>query len=563
MYSCFPFFPKRDTTALDGVWDFCWLGDVNTDAVRPARLDYPELSPVPGTFDTSVKRYNARGVAVYKRTVRCSAGRKRIDIGGLGLYGRVFWNGALLGECTGPYTSYSFDFETKAGDHELQILVDNRFSKEHPTLFHNFADFYAFGGIYRSVVLSSLPEKRIERTAVKTLDLGTGRVELTLLTAGYRTGKATFDIAFDGRAAKSHTLTVQDGKAVIVLRVPRFKIWTPETPHLHTVTVASEDDEVTERFGVRTVCTRGQKVLLNGKSIRFCGVNRHESHPELGPLANEQLMFDDLMHVKNLGANFIRCVHYTQDPVFLDMCDRVGILLWEESLGWGNLDCDAKIPLLRKAAIDDTAAMVRRDINHPPIIFWGFLNEACSVTDEGKAWYQEITDAIRAEDASRLVTFASNRGTRERCFEFADVMSINMYPGWIDCEWEHECNTLIKPRIDAYVAWASTGGREKKPLLMSEIGACGIYGTHDYDHAQWTEEFQSDFFAEACDVVLNNPRFVGIALWQMFDTRSHIHVGSVRTKPFGLNLAGLLDPYRRPKLAYATVRDIFRKHFIR
>ena len=62
------------------------------------------------------------------------------------------------------------------------------------------------------------------------------------------------------------------------------------------------------------------------------------------------------------------------------------------------------------------------------------------------------------------------------------------------------------------------------------------------------------------DAVFNNSRFAGIALWQTFDTRSYVHVGSVRTKPFGLNLAGLLDPYRRPKLAYATVRDIFRKH---
>ncbi len=65
------------------------------------------------------------------------------------------------------------------------------------------------------------------------------------------------------------------------------------------------------------------------------------------------------------------------------------------------------------------------------------------------------------------------------------------------------------------------------------------------------------------DAVLNNPRFVGIALWQMFDTRSYIHVGSVRTKPFGLNLAGLLDPYRSPKLAYTTVPEICHKHLSR
>ena len=95
---------------------------------------------------------------------------------------------------------------------------------------------------------------------------------------------------------------------------------------------------------------------------------------------------------------------------------------------------------------------------------------------------------------------------------------------------------------------------------MTEIGACGISGAHDAGRAQWTEEFQADFFAEACRVVLGNPRFAGIALWQMFDTRSYVNAGAVRTKPFGLNLAGLLDAYRRPKQAYAAVREIFLLH---
>ena len=215
MNDFFPVFSKRETSVLDGLWDFCWLGEVQDRAVKPSKLVYNELSPVPGTFDSSVKRYNARGVAVYKRTVRCSAGLKRLEIGGLGLYGKVFWDGIALGECTGPYTSYAFDFETQAGEHALQILVDNRFSKDHPTLFHNYADFYAFGGIYRSVLLRSLPKKRMERAAVKTLDLGLGKVELAISTAGFPNGKTTLDIAFDNRVAVSRTVNIQDNQAVI------------------------------------------------------------------------------------------------------------------------------------------------------------------------------------------------------------------------------------------------------------------------------------------------------------------------------------------------------------
>ena len=556
----YPLFPRRATQVLDGIWSFKWLGDCDADAVKPAKLDCDEHAPVPGVFDISPVRLNARGVAAYRRAVRCTGGRMRLEIGGLGLYGRVFWDGALLGVCTGPWTPYAFDFETGAGEHELTIVVDNRFTAEHPTLMHAYADFYPFGGIYRNVVLRALPAKRIERVAVTTLDPATGRVRLAIRTAGFRDGRAAFAIAFDGRAPKTRELAVRGGVATVALKVPGFKVWTPESPALHVVEVAAGGDAVVERFGIRTIATRGQEILLNGAPIKLRGVNRHESHPELGPVANPQIAFDDLMHVKRLGANFVRCVHYTQDPIFLDLCDEVGVLVWEESLGWGNPEADALNPVLRRAAVADTAAMVRRDLNHPAIIFWGFMNEAASDTAGMQTLYREIAAAIRSEDASRLVTFASNRGEREICFDVADVMAVNMYPGWIDCDWNRGCHDLVRPKIEAFVAWASTGGREAKPLIMSEIGACGISGAHDAGRAQWTEEFQADFFAEACRVVLGNPRFAGIALWQMFDTRSYVNAGAVRTKPFGLNLAGLLDAYRRPKQAYAAVREIFLLH---
>ncbi|MGI5868922.1 MAG: glycoside hydrolase family 2 protein [Kiritimatiellia bacterium] len=556
-----PFPHYRETHVLDGIWDFKWLGDADPVSVKPNAVDCDECAPVPGVFDIGPKRLNARGTAVYRRKVRCPGGLNRLDIGGLGLYGRVFWDGALLGECTGPWTPCAFDFETDPGDHDLAIVVDNRFSEERPTLMHPFADFYAFGGIYRSVVLRALPAQRIERVAVTTLDVATGCVKLTIRTAGWDDGKATFAIGFDGGAAEPHELAVRNGVATVELNVPDFKVWTPDTPALHAVRVSCGDDAVVERFGIRTIATRGQEILLNGEPIKLCGVNRHESHPELGPVANPQIMFNDLMHVKALGANFVRCVHYAQDPGFLDLCDQVGVLVWEESLGWGNPESDARHPLLRRAAVEDTVAMVRRDVNHPSIVFWGFLNEAASDTQAMKTLYGEIASAIRAEDASRLVTFASNRGERDLCLEFADVIAVNLYPGWIDCDWSRECHAMVRPKIDALAAWASTGGREAKPLLVSEIGACGIYGMHDAGRAQWTEEFQADFFAEACRAVLENPRFAGIALWQFFDTRSFVNIGAVRTKPFGMNLAGLLDAYRRPKLAYEAVRSLFTEFF--
>ena len=97
----------------------------------------------------------------------------------------------------------------------------------------------------------------------------------------------------------------------------------------------------------------------------------------------------------------------------------------------------------------------------------------------------------------------------------------------------------IRPEVERLAAWASEGAPAEKPLLVTEIGACALPGCHDYGRAQWSEEFQADYFREACEAILGNPRFAGLALWQLFDTRTYVNAGSVRTKPLGFNFAGL------------------------
>ena len=563
MSAQFPIYPRRLTRSLDGVWDFCWAGDgIPVREVDPAALEYREMQAVPGVFDTELARRNARGVGVYRQRISGAAGRLRLGIEGLGLYGRIFWDSRCLVECTTPYTGIETDFETQPGAHTLYIVVDNRFSPETSPLAHPFDDFYCFGGIYGSVTLQNLPDRRVERVAVTTLDIQAGRVRLDIRTAGVPDGPARFGVAFDDAEEDEVAREIRGSRARLETVVPDARRWSPDSPALHTVRVAlSGADAVVERFGIRTVSTRGTAILLNGEPLVLRGVNRHQSHPQLGPVQPDHLALDDLKLVKSLGANFIRCVHYPHAPAFLDLCDQAGMLVWEESFGWGNPAADARDPRTAQAAIRATAAMVERDINHPSILFWAFLNESCSDTPEGADWYRNIIQSIRALDDSRLVSYASYHGARDRCFALADVISVNTYPGWIGGadQWATRCLDQIRPEVERLAAWASEGALAEKPMLFTEIGACAMPGCHDYGRAQWSEEFQSDYFREACEVILRHPRFAGLALWQLFDTRTYVNVGSVRTKPLGFNFAGLLDAYRRPKLAFETVRECFRR----
>lgn len=559
----YPYFPKRRRIDLDGAWDFAWLGTgSDLESINPGILNYDELFAVPGIFDSPVKHPGGRGTGVCRRKVildENSAGRMRLNIGGMGLYCKIWWDNRVIGESQLPYSSISFDFDAgEAGEHELAIAVDNRFDPVRSPLFSPYFDFYAYGGIYRSVNLETLPECRIDRVRVRTIDINDGSVELRILLNGELPGHLDFSLAFDNSSPRNFSLPVDKNAVTLRTNVPDFKLWSPEAPHLHCLTLKTGEDAIVERFGIRKVETCGQRILLNGKELRLMGVNRHESHPQWGPVQNTQLMLDDLALVKDLGCNFVRGAHYPMDQAFLDICDQLGLLVWQESMGWNNPEKDALNPEFVRLQTEQTRLMVHNSFNHPSVIIWGFMNECCSNTPGGRELYSRLAATIKDANPEFLVSYASNKSDKDICFDLADIITINTYPGWIsDISWEFPPDSRIAGDIEKLAKIADSFD-SNKPFIIGEIGACALYGCHDPANAQWSEEFQARYFEEACRRILEHPRYAGITLWQFFDTRSYVNAGEVRCKPRGFNCAGLLDEYRRPKLAYRSVRDLFR-----
>lgn len=556
----YPHHPLRRSLVLDGTWDFAWLGAVDPAAVDPA-APCDEAAAVPGTFDSGSRRNGVRGVGLYRRTVRLpvpAGSRLRLHLDGLGLRARVWWDGQPVATCELPYSGEAIDLRADSRTvHQLAIAVDNRFDAELSPLFPPFSDFYAYGGIYRSVRLEVLPELTVARVRVTTLDLATARVRLELRLEGTAPAVLPLSLAFDDGVAESLSVQPRDGVVVLERRLPGARPWSPDHPELHTVRVAIADDEVVERFGLRTIAARDGRILLNGQPLRLRGVNRHEAHPQFGPVQPRALILDDLHLIKDLGCNFVRAVHYPMDPAFHDLCDRLGLLVWEESLGWGLGEEVLCQPRAAAQAVEQTRRMVAQGVNHPAVIMWGFLNESASDKASAVPLYSALASAVRAEDPTRLVTYASNRMEHDLCFALADVVSVNPYPGWIWPlgDWNTPSLSVIRPHLLQLAGrLAALPGAVGKPLLVSEIGACALYGCHDRGRAQWSEEFQADFMVEACRAVLDDPRWSGVTLWQFSDSRSFVGVGQIRTKPRGYNCAGLVDEFRRPKLAYDAVR---------
>ncbi len=541
---------------LNGTWEFRFDEGKAIEETAGEAFKATDLMSVPGCYDMMPQWLCKRGTGLYRRrfVLDGAVENAALVVDGMGLRGRFSIDGKDLG--THPYPYARLELETgplAAGEHVVFAALDNRFDWDTMHLARPYFDFYCFGGFYHGVSLSFETRK----LRVRTRDYKTGEIEIESV----KFAKDDFDatIVFDGKTKVP--VHFAGGRAKV--RVPDFKLWSPESPNLHVVEV----DGVKARFGIREVKAEKRRILLNGKPIYLKGANRHEAHPTFGAATPESLMVLDLQLLKSLGGNFIRGCHYQQSQRFLDYCDEMGVMVWEESLGWGtgrNREYgtyELTNETFVAEQIFETREMVRASFNHPSVIMFGFMNEFASDTELGKSVSDKLVATIRAEDSGRLVTYASCMGG-DIAHASTDVASFNTYPGWIGTnagDPEHLRKIIaegVARNVNRYRAQYPD-----KPIFISEMGTCGVYGEHDPAGAQWTEEFQAEYMDCVADAVLSNPHVCGYAVWQLTDARSYHRGGAeIRCKPFALNLAGLYDGYRRPKLAAKTIREKFEAH---
>lgn len=528
----------RTQKILDGTWHFAF-SESEPDL---GKIHFANVLSVPGCFDVTAPYYGRRGYGIYRRRVE-TGGLVKLSIDGVGISGKVFWDGQKIGDLKYAYMPEDFFFQAgKRGSHELVIVTCNFYNK----IFFPFYDFYGYGGIFGSVILEELPNLFIRQVRINTMDYRTGHMRLRVdaSEACAREIRLCLD---DGKVFEE---ILEQGRLDTEFLVPDFRLWTPGTPNLHHLRVTLGNDEIIEEFGIREIHTEGTKLLLNGKELRLMGYNRHESHPYFGAATPLSLMTADLQFIRAQGCNFIRGSHYPQRRSFLTLCDRLGMLVWEETLGW-----DVKPPELLSAEfleqqLDQARKLTRAGFNHPCIIIRGFLNETESQIPEVRPIIKALYDAVREEDAQCLITFASNKYEQDCCMDLVDIIAMNPYPGWCDADWETVSGVPnVRPRFQRLVDSLPPD----KPYMISETGGSAVYGFHDPYRARWSEEYQARLLSEAASVALNDPRYCGLSIWQFCDAKSYIN-GYVAGRPRGFNDKGVCDEYRRPKMAWDALR---------
>mmetsp|Transcript_20441 Transcript_20441/g.44552 ORF Transcript_20441/g.44552 Transcript_20441/m.44552 type:complete len:888 (+) Transcript_20441:176-2839(+) len=564
-----------------------------------------------------------RGVAVYRTQLPSSS--FLLMFGACAMRCDIYFDRALLVSHVGGYSPFQVALpylSDPEATHELLVVADNRFLPDRP-VHQPYFDWYQYGGLLRPVeshsgLLVVEPGKTsctahqfLEHVEVRTKSLEEGLVQVILrLSAGVAECASPFSVqmGFDGAeptllpdplpassqsSGSTPKLITRESESKWELRVPQARIWSPEHPSLHTVRVdlllnGIEVDSTVVRFGIRTVEAADGQILLNGQPLRLLGVNRHESSPRGGIFMTDDELGRDIGLLKDLGVNFVRGSHYSQDQRFLHLCDQYGLLVWEETLGWQprleHLQ-DELFAVQQMEALEET---VTASCNHPSVIMWGFLNEGESNSELARPFYTMLTQLTKELDPTRLVSFASKTKFDDVTLDLADVISFNDYPGWYDSSVD-EIPTV----------WKSYGDfvRSKypdKPFLISEAGASGLTGFRSKQQlAKWSEDLQSAILLGTLAAVEVSGA-VGIALWQFADNRvdtklffqnnpttspfhnisdadwvEHVAVEFATTnspysahplRPRRVNNKGLVSMDRQyKKQAYFSVQDTFRR----
>lgn len=569
----------RKQKELAGLWNFSPVTDKES---WPKKYEY-QLN-VPGCWEMHPELLNYRGLGAYKKIIKLEKETNlRLLFKGGSHTADVFFDGKKVAHHYNAYTPFDTILNNvEAGEHELKIMVDNSFSKE--SALHTPNDYYTYGGLIRPVAVEELNSAYIKRIEfIPQQKDGIWQAKIALILENIT--KNDLDIKVSAFLDDQHKLDF--GKIKIAANsqlklekefaFPEVNGWSENDPNLYLLKTKlylikpekqSKDsnyliDDLIERVGFREIKVEGTKLLVNNQEIKLLGFNRHEDHPAVGAAIPFSLMKKDLDLMEDMGSNTVRTSHYPNDELFLDLCDERGIFVWEENHARGFSLEQMLHPNFDQQCADCNREMVENHINHPAIIVWGILNECASAAKQGREIYNKQFNQIKTMDQSRPLSFATREHFKDICLDLVDIVSLNIYTGWYDWFSDDVADYYQREK-----KWLTENGGANKPIIISEFGAGAIYGFREPGRVKWTEERQQDLLDELLTYYLAQDEIVGTLIWQFADCKvtddgipgepGTAGTAWFHTRPRSKNNKGIVDEYRRPKLAYETVKKLFK-----
>jgi beta-glucuronidase len=456
----------------------------------------------------------------------------------------VYLNGKKLGIHRGGFTPFQFDVTglLREGDNFVVLKVDNTRKKEAiPTIA---TDWWNYGGITRDVYLTELPKTYILDYKVQLVKGNLQLIEGYVQLKGNKK-KQQVTVHIPEAGLKFNLQTDTAGFAVIHIPVRDLKYWSPENPKLYAVKISAETDEVNDRIGFRTIETKGQDIMLNGKSVFLRGISMHDENPLIPgrPRSAGDLRML-LSWAKELNCNFVRLAHYPHNEEMVRLADEMGLLVWAEIPVYWTIDWENQETY--KNAEQQLSDLITRDKNRASVIIWSVGNET-PLSDPRLKFMTGLTVKARSLDATRLISAAlelHREGTNvivdDVLSEKLDLVSFNEYAGWY---WGGTPSDITKYRFDV---------KYKKPVIITEFGGDALAGFHGDADTRWTEEYQQALYKSQFMIQQSIEGLRGITPWILVDFRS-----PRRTHPLYQdfwNRKGLISETGKKKQAFFTLK---------
>jgi beta-galactosidase len=386
--------------------------------------------------------------------------RVYVSFEGVSTLAEVFLNGHLLGTHLGAYTGFTVDATPALakGTNVLAVRVST-----HPEDTVNALPssagkqlYRTYGGIYRKAWLVKTRAAHFDPLDhgstglyVTTANVTSSSADLAVRARLRNASSASQRLRFVARlrdaagaevASERQELDVPAGQvteARVERRVSSPRLWAAGSPYLYALRAELWNgdrlvDALDERIGFRDFRMKDGGFLLNGQPILLRGVGKHQETEYHQSAMTDDEVREDFAHLKDLGVNFVRLAHYPHARLEYDLADELGILVWAEN-GHSN---SWKVDLGPAETL--TREMVRQHYNHPSIVMWSVGNENAFVR------VNPLAAAVKADDTSRLVVYASNTGVQGRKRQpHLDLIAHNAYRGWYRGEpWDFEERAL-------------------------------------------------------------------------------------------------------------------------
>ncbi|HEY3291939.1 MAG TPA: glycoside hydrolase family 2 TIM barrel-domain containing protein, partial [Anaerolineae bacterium] len=412
----------------------------------------------------------------------------------------VWVNGQMVGFSKGPHMPAEFNITgvIQPGRNTVAVQVfqwsDGSYLEDQ--------DMWRLSGIFRDVTLTATPGIHMRDVSIRTLldaeykdvslDLevkirnqtSTDKADLVVVGKLLDEGVTIAEVQFSSR------LYIKSGDEVSLSSttpVPNPRKWSAEVPALYllVLTLSDANGQVIEaesfRVGFRRIEVKAQQLLINGVAVKLKGVNRHDTHPDLGHAVSYVSMLQDIVSMKQHNINAVRTSHYPSNAVWYDLCDEYGLYVVDEA----DLECHgferinqrnrlSDDPVWEAAYLDRAERLVQRDKNHPCVIFWSLGNES----GYGRN-HDAMASWIRANDTTRLIHY---EGAADA--PVVDVVCV-MYPTVTRLEAEGKKES------------------DSRPFFMCE-----------YAHAMGNGPGN---LQEYWETIYNHPRLIGGCVWEWVD----------------------------------------------